>query len=150
MSYTYELVQVRTPEAWEAYHKIREAELFQGRSGKKYNPNNPDEHLSNNFPLLLKLNGRGIGTTRLDVREDGTAVVRLVAITKNEQGKGHGRVLQERVEQLAREKGAKRLLTNAAPEAIGFYEKLGFVRDSWDPSELTGIAETCIQMSKTL
>ena len=30
------------------------------------------------------------------------------------------------------------------------YERMGFVRESWNPAELTGIAADCVQMTKAL
>ena len=91
-----------------------------------------------------------MGTTRLDMRPDGTAVIRLVAISKIGQGAGHGRVLVNMVEDFARQKGVKKFLVNADPNAAGYYEKLGFAREDWDPSELVGISSNSIQMSKML
>ncbi|MDO8518444.1 MAG: GNAT family N-acetyltransferase [bacterium] len=147
----YTLAVVSTPEDWEVYHSIRRQELFEakGRIGI-YDANRPEERAYGNFPLLLKLGGQGVGTTRLDVRPDGIAIIRLVAITKDQQGAGHGRVLADMVENLAREKGVKKLLVNANPNAVGYYEKLGYVREDWDPSELVGISVNSIQMSKIL
>lgn len=145
----YELVLASSPADWERYHEIRNEVLFEGRGRHSvYNPNNPDEHAPNNFPLLLKLNGVSIGTTRLDVRTDGTAIVRLVAITKDEQSKGHGTALQKMVEDFAKNKGVKKLLVNSAPDAVGFYEKIGFTHESWNPNELRGISAGSVQMSK--
>jgi len=130
----YELVSaLANTSDWETYHRLRREELFDAKGrGGIYDANRAEEKLPNHFPLLLKFENRGIGTTRLDVRSDRTAVIRLVAIAKNEQGKGHGLELAKRVEQVAREKGTNRLLVNAAPEAVGYYEKLGYVRDDWD------------------
>lgn len=147
----YLLEVVNTPEEWEAYHLIRRQELFEarGRIGI-YDANRPEEHAESNFPLLLTLNGHGIATTRLDLRDDGTAVIRLVAVSKANQGKGHGRVLAKLVDDFARLKGVKKLLVNADPSALGYYEKLSYVREDWDPSELVGISSSSIQMSKTL
>ncbi|HEY4487526.1 MAG TPA: GNAT family N-acetyltransferase [Candidatus Paceibacterota bacterium] len=136
---------------WETYHRIRREELFEarGRIGI-YDANRAEEKFPNHFSLLFKYQGRAIGTTRLDVREDGTAIVRLVAIIKNEQRKGHGSELAKCVEEIARAKGVQKLLVNAVPDAVGYYEKLGYVRDDWDPNELTGISANSIQMSKVL
>jgi N-acetylglutamate synthase-like GNAT family acetyltransferase len=147
----YNLIQVEKAKDWEAYHSIRRTELFEakGRVGI-YDPNRPEEQLPENLPLLLKYSGRAIGTTRLDLRSDGTAVIRLVAIFKNGQGKGHGRELARQVEMVARHHGVTKMLVNAAPEAVGYYQKLGYVREDWDPSELQGISSTSIQMSKSL
>ena len=44
----------------------------------------------------------------------------------------------------------RRLFVNAAPDAIGYYEKLGWQRFSWDETELSGIAAGAIQMTKSL
>ncbi len=147
----YALAVVTTPEEWEDYHRIRRQELFEakGRIGI-YDQNRPEERAPGNYPLLLKIRGNGIGTTRLDVRPDGTAVIRLVAITKIGQGAGHGRVLANMVEDFARQKGVKKFLVNADPNAVGYYEKLGFEREDWDPSELVGISANSIQISKSL
>ena len=148
----YELVSALENTAdWDTYHRIRREELFEARGHVGvYDPNRPEEKFPNHIPLLLKFENRGIGTTRLDVRADGTAIVRLVAITSAEQGKGHGAELARQVENLARLKGALKLLVNAAPEALGYYERLGYVRDDWDAGELTGHAANSIQMSKRI
>jgi GNAT superfamily N-acetyltransferase len=148
---SHNLIIVSKPEDWDVYHSIRRNELFEarGRLGI-YDANYPDEYLPNHFPLLLRWEGRGIGTTRLDVRDGGLAVVRLVAITRRLQRKGHGRVLAERVEAFAREKRVTKLVLNAAASAVGFYERIGFVPESWDPSELVGWNMDSIQMAKSM
>ena len=148
---SYELVVVTRPKDWEAYHSIRRVELFEarGRIGV-YDPDHPDERASNQFPLLLKWNGRGIATTRLDVRDSSFAIVRLVAVVHAEQRKGHGRALADRTEAFARDRGATRLLVNAAADAVGFYERIGFVREIWDAAELVGWNTDSVQMAKSL
>jgi len=146
----FALITPTTPDAWTQYHTIRKQELFDAKGRINYDPNHPDEHRAGNVPLLFIADGIGIGTARLDTRSIDTGVVRLVSITRAEQGKGYGRILMDRLETLARKKEFSKLFLNAAPEAIGFYERLGYVRDSWDPSELTGISEDSVQMSKAL
>jgi GNAT superfamily N-acetyltransferase len=148
---SYALAVVTRPEDWDAYHSIRRVELFEarGRIGV-YELDHPDERAPNHFPLLLKWNGRGIATTRLDLREHGLAIVRLVAVVKSEQRKGHGRALAARTEAFARERGVTKLLVNAAAEAVGFYERIGFVRESWDAAELVGWNADSVQMAKPL
>ena len=148
----YEVVSaLRNTADWNMYHNIRFQELFEAKGrGSIYDRERPEERAPNNYPILLKYKGQGVGTVRFDFRLDGNAAIRLVAITKSEQGKGHGHVLGQMIEKFARERRVPKLLVNAAPEAIGYYEKLGFVRDNWDPSELCGISADSIQMSKEL
>lgn len=148
---TYELIVVRLSDDWQQYHLIRRTELFEGRHRDVvYDPEHADEYLPNHFPLLLKIDGNGVGTTRLDLMGGDVAAIRLVAVTKAEQGKGHGRILNDKVEGFARDKSVAKMVVNAAPEASGYYERMGFLPEVWDEAELTGIAEHSIQMTKYL
>ena len=147
----YQLVDVKDPADWMAYHAIRRQELFEarGRHGL-YDENYPGEYEPNMDHLMLKLDGRPIGTTRLDVRQDGTAVFRLVAISADVQGQGHGRVMAGLVEGRARQHGVHTLFVNAARPAHGFYLAMGWHDHIWDATELTGISVDAIQMRKHL
>lgn len=148
---TYTLDEVTDPADWAAYHAIRRQELFEarGRHGL-YQENYPDEYTPDKHHYLLKRDGIPLGTTRLDIRADGTCVFRLVAINAADQGAGHGRVLAQMAADRARAFGAHTALVNAAPTAVGYYEKTGWHRHEWDPTELVGIGSDSIQMRKFL
>jgi N-acetylglutamate synthase-like GNAT family acetyltransferase len=146
----YELIEVADENEWRDYHAIRREVLWEARGRTGYNNKHGDEYLPANHPLLLRLDGRAIGTTRLDDFGNGTGVVRLVAIVTDLQRRGHGRKLAEMVEAYARSRGMTRLFVNVAPDAVGYYEKLGWQRFSWDETELSGIAAGTIQMTTSL
>ena len=148
---TYSLGPPASAEEWQAFHDIRRTELFEarGRFGM-YDPDHPHDRDPANRPLLLKCGGAPVATVRLDDFGDHTGAVRLVAVVRGEQGRGHGRVLQRLVEAAARERGIDTLYVNAAPTAIGYYEKTGWERFVWDAEELAGMAEDCIQMRKRI
>jgi N-acetylglutamate synthase-like GNAT family acetyltransferase len=146
----YQLVEVVGENEWRDYHAIRRVVLWEARGRTGYNDKHSDEYVPANRPLLLKLDGRAIGTTRLDDFCNGTGLVRLVAIIADLQRRGHGRKLAELVEAYARNRGMRRLFVNAAPDAVGYYEKLGWQRFSWDETELSGIAAGTVQMMKSL
>src|SRR3954468_17223506 len=95
---SYELIKVATENDWRDYHALRRHVLWEARGRNGYDETRPAEHDSANTPLLLKLNGRPIGTTRLDNLGDHKGVVRLVAITADIQRQGHGRILSELVD----------------------------------------------------
>jgi N-acetylglutamate synthase-like GNAT family acetyltransferase len=145
----YELLKVTLPNDWRDYHAIRREVLWEARGRSGYEER-PAEHLPNHHPLLLKFGGRSIGTARLDDFRNGTGAVRLVAIVADLQRRGHGRKLSELVEIYARGLGIRRLLVNADPAAIGYYQSLGWDSFLWDETELTGIAADCKQMAKSL
>ena len=139
------------PADWQAFHDIREADLFRARHADVvYDRNHPDDFTPANRPLLFKRDGRPIGVIRLDALGGGTGAVRLVAIAKAEQGRGLGRIMAGMCEDLARASGLHTLYVNAAPEALGFYEKTGWERFAWNPDELVSIAADCVQMRKRI
>lgn len=146
----YELRPVRSPGEWQTLHAIRRTVLFPpGRLSVEYDENHPDDRAEGNVPFLLLRDAEPIGVVRLDFR--GTvAIVRLVAVAEGQQRQGHGRQLDTLIEIEARRRGASSLRVNAAPDAVGYYEKLGWQHAFWDKGELTVIAEDCIQMTKDL
>ncbi|WP_245419745.1 GNAT family N-acetyltransferase [Phyllobacterium salinisoli] len=147
---SYELRSVSSPEDWLHLHAIRRSALFTpGRHSFAYDENHPDDRAPGNLPFLLLADSRPVGVVRLDLRGE-IAIVRLVAIADEEQGKGHGRKLDRLIEAEARRRHVRQLRLNAAPAALGYYEKMGWRRANWDPDELVGLAENCIQMSKEL
>jgi N-acetylglutamate synthase-like GNAT family acetyltransferase len=146
----HELIRVTTKRDWQDYHSIRRRVLWEQRGLTNYDEAHEDEYKPGNYPLLLKRNGRAIGTVRLDDFGNGSGAVRLVAIEPELQRQGHGRVLSEHVENYAHRLGIKKLYVNAVPEAIGFYDKLGWKPEPWGKDELVGIASDCLQMSKPL
>lgn len=146
----YTLHPVETNKDWSHLHHIRRTVLFApGRHSVEYDESHPDDRIEGNIPYLLDLEDRAVGVARIDYR-DNIAVVRLVAIVESEQGKGHGRQLNAMIEAEAKKHGVQTLRVNAAPGAVGFYEKMGWQRASWNASELIGIAKDCVQMTKTL
>lgn len=148
-----ELRRVESAADWQAMHQIRRATLFAAaRHGATtaYDDNHPDDRNPDNHCLLFSVDGQPVGVARLDQRGADSGVVRLVAVAPEVQGRGYGRVMGELVDAQARARGMTQLFINAAPTAIGFYEKTGWQRFSWDPCELTGIAQRCVQMRKGL
>lgn len=135
---------------WRDYHAIRRSVLWEARGDFSYNDHHPDDTNAANHALLLIRNGRAAGTTRLDDFGDGSGAVRLVAIATDLQKRGLGRELAGHTDDYARELGLHTLYVNAAPEAVGYYEKMGWSFFTWDASELTGIAADCMQMRKPL
>ena len=147
---SYDLLRVTAKHDWEDYHSIRRRVLWERRGLWKYDDTHADEYKTSNHPLLLRLDGRAIGTVRLDEFGSGIGAIRLVAIETDLQQQGHGRVLSEYVENYARILGMKTPYVNAAPEAVGYYQRLGWRPEVWDQAELVGIASDCHQMSKQL
>ena len=123
---------LRTPqsdEEWRAFHAIRRQVLFENRGKTEtYIENHPDDRTPGNHPLLLLYRGEIIGVLRIDVSEN-VAWLRRVAIRDDLQRLGHGRILLRLVEEFAKAEGCDEMRSNAAIEAVGFYERCGYTRD---------------------
>lgn len=67
-----------------------------------------------------------LGCCMLIKQEPGTVRLRQMAVLNNLQGKGIGRALMQFAENIARDRGFKKITMHARKTAIGFYEKLGY------------------------
>ncbi|PDT30784.1 GNAT family N-acetyltransferase [Rhizobium sp. L9] len=120
------VVQVSTPQQWEAYHEIRRSVLFDVRGLAGYDANHPDDRMPGHLPMLLMIGSTPVGAARLDLIGDNEATVRTVAIHSDFQRRGLGRALMKGLDEFAALHGIERLMVHAARDAVGFYEALGW------------------------
>ncbi len=140
-----------TEDDWQAFHDIRDDVLFKARHRDvPYDRNHPDDFTPANTPLLLKDDGRPVGTIRLDDRGDGTGVVRLVAVIAGRAGPRARAGDVAALRRAGARQGARHALRQRCAGGVGFYEKMGWERHIWSDAELVGIAADCIQMRKRL
>ena len=66
-----------------------------------------------------------------------TVRLRQMAVLNNLQGKGVGRALMQFAENIARDRGFKKIMMHARKSAAGFYEKLGYQICSPEFEEVT-------------
>jgi len=71
--------------------------------------------------------------------EEGHQTVRLrqMAVMNDLQGKGVGRALMQFAENLARDRGYKKITMHARKNAVGFYEKMGYRKVGQEFEEIT-------------
>lgn len=147
----FALIDVVEPVDWEAYHYIRRVVLFDARKRHGYDANLPDEHVPTNHPLLLKSKrGGAVGTVRLDERPAGGGILRMVAIRPDCQRCGIGRIMITLLETRARSLAMEALYVYSAPDAVRFYEKLGFQPSIFDPATGAVFAAGGVQMHKPM
>ena len=78
-----------------------------------------------------------LGCCMLVEEKPGMVRLRQMAVLNDLQGKGIGRALMNFAENLARDRGYKILSMHARKNAIGFYEKMGYVVSSPEFTEVT-------------
>jgi GNAT superfamily N-acetyltransferase len=77
------------------------------------------------------------GCCLLTETEPKTVRLRQMAVVSGLQGKGIGKVLLQFAENIARDRGYKKIMMHARETAVGFYEKSGFKKTSTEFEEVT-------------
>jgi excinuclease ABC subunit C len=118
---------------WDAYHSIRETEIFKPHFGPdfEYDREHKDEFKPKNHPMVFCLAEEIVGVVRLDRSTKTRLIMRVFGFQKTHQNQGHGSVAIQLIEQYALDNGFKSLVLNAHESAIKFYEKKGFEKDFW-------------------
>jgi N-acetylglutamate synthase-like GNAT family acetyltransferase len=78
-----------------------------------------------------------LGCCMLITVNPSTVRLRQMAVLNNLQGKGVGRALMQFAENIARDRGFKKIMMHARKSAAGFYEKLGYQICSPEFEEVT-------------
>jgi GNAT superfamily N-acetyltransferase len=134
----HELRAPGSSDEWHAFHAIRRKVLFENRGKSDYNENHPDDFKTGHHPLVLLYRGEVVGVIRVEVCES-VAWFRRVAIREDLQRLGHGRVLLRLAEAFAKAEGCDEVRSNAAVEAVGFYERCGYVGDVSEPGPANSV-----------
>lgn len=125
----YALVTPTTPSERDVYHRIRREVLFEARGYiGVYDANHPDDRAPHHYPKLLLHRGDPVGVVRIDIN-GAVAAFRRVAIRADVQRQGHGRTLLRLAQRFAQDCGCTRLVSCVALDAVGFYERFGFLVD---------------------
>lgn len=78
-----------------------------------------------------------LGCCMLIETEPGTVRLRQMAVSNNLQGKGIGRAMMQFAENIARDRGFRKITMHARKSATGFYEKLGYSISGGEFEEVT-------------
>jgi GNAT superfamily N-acetyltransferase len=134
---------------WHAYHAIRRDSIFATyRPEQIYDPHHPDETKSSSLPHVLAFDDEIVGTVRIDLLDDARVAFRLIAIRKDVQGRGHGRMLLQLAEAFVRQKGRRVVALNSTIPALCFYLANGYSEGEWHNVE-SGMADV-IRVGKYL
>jgi predicted GNAT family N-acyltransferase len=78
-----------------------------------------------------------LGCCMLVEEDNQTVRLRQMAVLNDLQGKGIGSALMNFAENLARDRGYKRITMHARKNALGFYEKMGYKQVGEEFEEIT-------------
>jgi GNAT superfamily N-acetyltransferase len=91
-----------------------------------------------------------IGYAHIQYWPNHRAALRIIVIDEKEQGKGYGSYLMKSCEQTLKEKEIKVLQTEASPNAVAFYQRLGYSEMLFDDPDKHPSDASDLQMGKRL
>ena len=120
---------------YEQMVKLRD-EILRKPLGLTFSPDELEKEKSN-LHIAAYEDDRMLGCCMLVEEGPQTVRLRQMAVPDDFQGKGIGRALMNFAENLARDRGYKRITMHARKNAIGFYEKMGYKRVGDEFEEIT-------------
>lgn len=91
----------------------------------------------NNLMMAAYEDDQMLGCCMLVAENPETVRLRQMAVLNDLQGKGVGKALMQFAENLARDRGFKKITMHARKNAVGFYEKMGYKRVGSEFEEIT-------------
>jgi len=95
------------------------------------------EKEKNNLHIVAYEDERMLGCCMLLEEDPETVRLRQMAVMNDLQGKGIGKALMQFAENLARDRGYKKITMHARKNALGFYEKMGYKTKGTEFEEIT-------------
>lgn len=95
------------------------------------------EQEKNNLLMAAFEDDRILGCCMLTEEKPQIVRLRQMAVSNDLQGKGVGKALMNFAENLARDRGYKKITMHARENAIGFYEKMGYKKSGAEFKEVT-------------
>lgn len=112
-----------TPE-YQQMVKLRE-DILRRPLGMSFSADELDKE-KDNLLMAAYEDDQMLGCCMLVEEEPGTVRLRQMAVVNDLQGKGIGKALMQFAENLARDRGFRKITMHARKNAVGFYEKMGY------------------------
>jgi predicted GNAT family N-acyltransferase len=125
MTQTLQIGKPETPEQFKEYFDLRwrilRAPWDRLRGSEKDELDETADHVT-----VRDEDGRLLGVGRLHMNNAQEAQIRFMATEEFCRGFGIGRALIGRLEEIARDRGAERIVLNARDNVLGFYRRFGY------------------------
>lgn len=115
--------------------KLRD-DILRRPLGLSFSPEELEKE-KNNLMMGAYEDDQMLGCCMLVEEQPETVRLRQMAVLNDLQGKGIGKALMQFAENLARDRGYKKITMHARKNAIGFYEKMGYRKVGEEFQEIT-------------
>jgi predicted GNAT family N-acyltransferase len=120
---------------YEQMVKLRD-DILRKPLGLGFSPDELEKE-KNNLLMGAYEDDQMLGCCMLVEEQPETVRLRQMAVLNDLQGKGIGKALMQFAENLARDRGYKKITMHARKNALGFYEKMGYRKVGEEFQEIT-------------
>ena len=116
--------QPESPEEFNHYYQLRHR-ILRAPWGEPEG-SEIDDMENRCFHIMVMDNDRTVGVGRLQYNSSDEAQIRYMAVEKEYERNGIGRMIVDALEQEAESNGIRTVVLDARKPAVGFYQKLGY------------------------
>ena len=131
LSFIYEgnsvkIIEPSTSKEFKKYYNLRYEVLRKPWLQPKGSERDEEGETSLHRMIIDEPNGKAVAVGRLQFNTIEEAQIRYMAVSDDYQGKGYGRKMVKALDNIAREKGSRKIILQSRGNAVKFYEKNGY------------------------
>jgi len=120
------VIEPQTPEEFKQYYSLRYQILRKPWGQPRGSERDNEDEISHHRMIIDEATGDAIAVGRLQVNTKEEAQIRYMAVADNYQGQGLGSKIVTALEDIALDKGARRIILQARKNAVQFYQSNGY------------------------
>ena len=120
------IIEPKTSAEFKVYFKLRYEVLRKPWLQPKGSERDDNDEASLHRMIIDDSNGKVIAIGRLQFNTTEEAQIRYMAVSDDYQGMGYGSEIVKVLENIAREKGSRKIILQSRENAVKFYKKNGY------------------------
>ena len=120
------IIEPTTSEEFKKYYNLRYEVLRKPWLQPKGSERDEEEETSLHRMIIDEPNGKAVAVGRLQFNTIEEAQIRYMAVSDDYQGMGFGSKMLIVLDNIAREKGSRKIILQSRGNAVKFYEKNGY------------------------
>ena len=121
-----EIIEPKTYDELKKYYNLRYEVLRKPWFQPKGSERDDKEETSFHRMIIDKSNGKAVAVGRLQFNTIEEAQIRFMAVSNHYRGMGYGTKIVKALDNIAREKGSRKIILQSRENAVKFYEKNGY------------------------
>ena len=121
-----EIIEPNTATEFKIYYNLRYEVLRKPWFQPKGSERDDGDETSLHRMIIDEPNRKAVAVGRLQFNTIEEAQIRYMAVSDDYQGKGYGRTMVNALDNIALEKGSRKIILQSRENAVKFYEKNGY------------------------